>query len=291
MAQRLLLVCALCSLVLACTVQPPEGRLPCVAASDCPDDWVCGVGRGRSTPACYRSTPAFDAGDVDASQVMAQLDAAEPEATPSDAALDAAYTALDAEPDATSSPPSDAALEQDAAAPPDAEPAPSDSEVIEPMNPDAGAPADCERVAPERDRGIFVSLVQSSMLDNCGSIEQPCGTIAKGLAQAQRFARPNVYVDSGMYAEAKLSLPAGVSLIGGWDNLGGTWTRRCPVAGREHNVTVLSTDLVALEAEYAGESTIDSLTLRARNTDIPPGESSLGVMARGAETRLRLVTV
>ncbi|MET0390577.1 MAG: hypothetical protein ABW321_31685 [Polyangiales bacterium] len=113
------------SLLCACTVQIPDGRLRCQGAGDCPASWFCHTDQRchSQVEVAPHSPPPLENGDA------AAADAAAADAASADAAAADAGTAT--APDAA--PPGDAGSERDAAPPPDAEadatpPAAGDSE-------------------------------------------------------------------------------------------------------------------------------------------------------------------
>jgi hypothetical protein len=274
---------ALLCLAGACSIRLPEGKLRCTSDAECPSGWVCTLAPQANVGRCSSER---------GSEVTPWLDAAMPGenmVTPDGG---------EPPPDANAMPPMDAAVptDIDAAEPPTDSGTSGPRDASEPAvdagvadtgtSTDAAMPA-CQPDAPDESQGVFVSPVQSDTLDNCGSRSQPCSTISKGLAQAVRYGRANVYVDSGEYSEDTLRLVPDVTVIGGWDNLGGTWTRSCR-AGREASAVLLSSANTAVVAEYDGEATLETLTIRTREPAADSGESTYGVMARGERTRLRV---
>ena len=234
-----------------CVPDIPEGRIACQTTSECPGGWSCREGL------CYAAAQGFDAG-ADAGLLEVFADAA----------------ALDGSRDGSQ----DASVTRDSGTPL------ADSGPID-IGPPLVPADDCQRREPDHELGVVVSPAPAgSTANNCGSAARPCASIALGLARAALLARAFVYLDHGQYEE-EVALPAGVTLLGGWDNVDARWTEHCGGAP-EQLATIVSPTSVAVRAEYSGQSTLGRLTIRHR--DSAPGESRYGVFARGPETRLTL---
>jgi hypothetical protein len=128
----------------------------------------------------------------------------------------------------------------------------------------------------------------------CGSEAAPCGTIAAGLAQiASSGGTKNfIYLANGTYTE-QVTLPAGITIQGGWLDTGGSWTHQCvanPQAGAVIAAPAGATSTVVVN--YAtGSSTLDTLTVQNTNT-AAAGQSLYGVMVNGGSaTQLVLSNV
>jgi hypothetical protein len=152
---------------------------------------------------------------------------------------------------------------------------------------DAGSLPECEATPADAALGIFVSPAGSSVV-NCGSAASPCSTIAQGMARARATARSLVYIDSGTYGETVVLL-AGLTLRGGWDNIAGEWTRKC-TADRAASAVITSPAEVGLVADYVGEATLDTLTVRTKPL-ANASESTYAVVVRGTGTKLVLSDV
>jgi hypothetical protein len=150
---------------------------------------------------------------------------------------------------------------------------------------DASAP--CVEAVVDASNAICVSPAGTDN-PNCGSDMQPCLSIAKGLERAELVGRRLVYLDTGTYAES-VSLLAGLTLKGGWNNVGGAWSNQCKPT-RSSSAVIASPTPIGVLAEYLGDATLDTLTVRTK-PNAAPGESTYGVFARGAQTRLALTGV
>jgi hypothetical protein len=147
----------------------------------------------------------------------------------------------------------------------------------------------CYLTTPDQSVGIFVAPGGGST--SCGSEAAPCGTIAAGLAAvASSLGTKNIlYIANATYTE-QVTLPAGVTLQGGWLDTGGTWTRPC-VTNPQANTIILapagdSTTVIA-NFSSAGTSTLDTLTVQSIPT-AAAGQSLYGIMATGTNTNLTL---
>jgi len=185
---------------------------------------------------------------------------------------------------------SDASDASDAVPPPVDAPNPTDTGApkdVVPESPyDAGP---CPAVTPDPMRTIFVSTAGMD-LPNCGSEQAPCASVQQGVSRARTLARPSVFVDRGMYLES-VQLAAGVTVQGGWDDVGGTWTINC-----DPTATVIQappTNNVTIKADtLGGSASLDTLTVLSKaDLDVNPGESLYGIMAVDATTTLSLSKV
>jgi hypothetical protein len=147
----------------------------------------------------------------------------------------------------------------------------------------------CPPVTPDSTKTIFVSTGGGNDVPTCGSEQSPCATIQTGVMRASTVGRPNVYVDRGTYVES-VSLASGVTVQGGWDDVGGIWTRNCnPTAtviqAASSNVTITADTL-------GGTATIDTLTVLSKDPAlVGSGESLYGIMAIDATTTLNVNVV
>src|SRR5579883_2402045 len=132
--------------------------------------------------------------------------------------------------------------------------------------------------------GVFVS--KGGQASGCGSETTPCTSIQTALTLAAMNGKTFVYVDTGTYTE-QLTLPgAGITVQGGWTDLGGTWTRQCG-ASRASSVVVQAPGGVntTVVAQYAGSATLDTLSIQSEpQAAVAAGESVYGVFATGAST-------
>ncbi len=137
--------------------------------------------------------------------------------------------------------------------------------------------------------GIFVSS-SGTTASNCGSKTQPCSTIQLGIDRAKIvLGTTRVYVDSGTYHEV-IKLIGGITVQGGWDNVGGVWHRQCTKT-RVASVTIAGEGGYGVKAESIGSpTTLDTLSIAVANT-ASAGQSLYGIYAVGASTALNLVDV
>jgi hypothetical protein len=155
---------------------------------------------------------------------------------------------------------------------------------------DIGVPDGCTMQQADAAKGIFVT--QSGAASSCGSMTTPCGSIQTALGLATQAGKTTVYVAQGTYAEA-ITLPAGVTVSGGWDDLGGTWQPICK--GSPASTTVIaapSGSVKTVVASYAGASTLETLTIKSEpQASVLAGQSVYGVFATGAQTQLAITDV
>jgi hypothetical protein len=154
-------------------------------------------------------------------------------------------------------------------------------------SPETSDPVDaaCTPESPDPATAIFVSSAAGASAGDCGSPQKPCSTIAQGLARARSTSRGLVFLDSGEYAE-QVTLVAGVTLRGGWNNLAGTWTRQCQ-ATRSASAVIASPSNVGVQFQQSGTAGLEALTVRTKPS-AAASETSYGVLVRGADTNLIL---
>jgi hypothetical protein len=148
----------------------------------------------------------------------------------------------------------------------------------------------CSTLQPNTAAGVFVAPGGGS--GACGSEMQPCGTIALGLAAiaSSSGTKTILYLANGTYTE-EVTLPAGITIQGGWLDTGGTWTHQC-VANPQSGAIIqappgMGTTVIA---SYMGTATLDTLTVQSIAT-AAAGQSLYGIMATGAGTSLALNNV
>ena len=116
------------------------------------------------------------------------------------------------------------------------------------------------------------------------TIASPCGAIQDALDLAPTAAKTTVYVGASAqpYVEA-LTPTAPITIEGGWNVEGGTWTQTCASgavvvqAPPTSNTTVLATDV-------GGMVTLRTLTLQSKAAAaVQPGESIYGVFAKSVD--------
>ncbi len=156
--------------------------------------------------------------------------------------------------------------------------------------------------------GVFVAPPPGGVDSaGCGtSPNSPCASIGQGLMTSTMTtgagARNIVYIAGGPtggpvalpYVE-KLTLPAGVTVQGGWHWAGGgssEWLFDCS-ASPESVVTVQALptqNMTVIANSNNGMSTLSTLTVLSKAT-ANPGESLYGIFATGANTQLTLTDV
>jgi hypothetical protein len=159
---------------------------------------------------------------------------------------------------------------------------------------DAGdaAPPACPPVSPDDTRGVYVST-NGSDADGCGTRDAPCKSITAGLARAVAAAKGKVYVARGVYTE-KVTLVGGITVEGGWEAAGATWTQACSAADEAVVVRAPASETVTVVAKDLGGSVAGLSTLRVESKAagaVDAGESIYGIAATGATTTLTLTDV
>jgi hypothetical protein len=153
---------------------------------------------------------------------------------------------------------------------------------------DVGNIDGCSAQMPDYAHGVFVSL--GGQPSACGSPSVPCTSIQTAITLAAANGKAWVYVDSGTYVE-QLTLPgAGITVQGGWTDLGGNWSRQC-ASNRASSVVVQApnADSATVLASYTGSASLDTLTIQSKPQNaVAAGETIYGVFATGASTTLTL---
>jgi hypothetical protein len=184
----------------------------------------------------------------------------------------------------------DASREADATPPDDASDAADASSAIDAAL-DGGDASICNDTVDES-AGIFVS--PGSATSACGSRTAPCGSVQAAIDLAAATGKSIVYLDHGSYNES-VALKPGITIQGGWNDIGGTWKRQCTgdpsgiaviKAAAGSNVTVSALDF----ANGAAPAKLDTLTISSK-ASANAGESLYGVFTRGAATSLALSNV
>jgi hypothetical protein len=145
----------------------------------------------------------------------------------------------------------------------------------------------CGSLSIHPDSAVFVAPSGADSSACGGSAASPCASIGAALASARFMVRSLVVVAPGTYVES-VQLIAGVTVQGGWQVSGISWSYDCSVtpeslvtieAPGTANVTVLADSL-------ASAATLRRLTVRSK-TVAQTGESLFGILARG-QTQLTL---
>jgi hypothetical protein len=147
---------------------------------------------------------------------------------------------------------------------------------------------------PDEANGVFVAEHGQDMPPGatCGTARLPCKTVTRGIAVARLNERSVVHVGSGTFVEDGLTLSAGMTLVGGWSELGGDWTGLCGSDAPTKTVLMPQTSNITLRAEeLGGTAHVKALTLRSREGDAAPGESFYGLHVTGATSRVELEQV
>jgi hypothetical protein len=152
--------------------------------------------------------------------------------------------------------------------------------------------SECIQISADPNQ-VFVA--QGSPTTNCGSESSPCGTITAALSVVQNSVGTKnvIYVagSSTPYAEpAPITLPAGVTIQGGWEDVGGQWSHPCPPNASRVVIEAPAGSKYVISASYNGSSTIDSLTI-TNNTIATPGESLYGIFEANAQASQTTLTV
>jgi hypothetical protein len=127
----------------------------------------------------------------------------------------------------------------------------------------------------------------------CGASRgSPCLTIAGGIASTSYYTGRNViFVGAGTYVE-KVTPPPGITIMGGWQVSGSTWSFDCT----DHPQTDVvirgpaNTNTTVLLDGIGGAVALSTLTIESKAT-ANPGESLYGIFARGATTDVTLTNV
>ncbi len=252
--------------------------------------WAISAGLSCGCTSFPNEAVSGDSGS-DAGSDVGTIDGTSPtDGTTEDASADASPDAGDGAPghdaaaDAPVKPPTDASVD----APGDAKSGTGGG--------DAGdsGPTACP-LSPNPTIGVFVA--PGGATSSCGSVSAPCGTVTAGLAAlAASGSKTLVYVAVSTaspptpYVE-QVTLPAGVTIQGGWVYSGGSsWARPCsPDPTGAVIQAPAGSDRVVI-ANYTGTSTLDTVTVKNATT-ATAGQSLYGVFVSGASTNLTLTDV
>lgn len=252
----------------SCVPTIPQGKIACKVDEDCPPRWVC----SRVELMCFSELREQDA-------AISVMDTGAPPEDPPDTSMNVVDPGpVDPTPTPDSgmpeNPPRDAG---------------SDSGNPNPPPPPMLPEVNCQPTAPDEALGIFVSPAPAgSLANNCGSRQLPCALVQAGIERAKLLERQFVYIDAGSYEE-ELTLHAGLTLQGGWDNIAGAWTRHCGKSP-EKLARISSPTTIGVRADYDGSAKLEFLSVRS-NAVAGPGQSQYGIFARGKRTQLRLFHV
>ncbi len=138
----------------------------------------------------------------------------------------------------------------------------------------------CDGIDGDAADSIFVSTTGQDD-GECGSMNKPCKTIAKGLEQAEKQGKSAVLVAKGRYEES-LSLKNGISIFGGYDDTQ-KWKR-----SKDFVVTIHDTNTTGILAANIDKPTVLNM-LKIQGKNAGPGESSYAFVAKTCTKALRLV--
>ena len=134
--------------------------------------------------------------------------------------------------------------------------------------------------------GIFVSVASGNDTTGCGTRAIPCKSVSQGITEATtQSGKTTVFVASGAYIES-ITLPAALTVEGGWAASGLTWTPICDNT-TSSAVTIRGTTSATVTAQYIGASTLRDVTIES-TTSPTANESVYGIFATGASTDLTL---
>ena len=140
--------------------------------------------------------------------------------------------------------------------------------------------------------GVYVTPTGTDATGCGASRAAPCQSLAGALASTSYYSGRNiVFVGAGTYVET-VTPPAGVTVMGGWQVNGSTWSFDCgPHPEADVIVRAPTTSNMTLIADGVGGAvTVSTLTIESKAT-VGAGESLYGVFARGSTTALTLTNV
>src|SRR5580658_1458932 len=162
----------------------------------------------------------------------------------------------------------------------------SDGAAPDASHPDAGVVIPHCPQSTNDSTGIYVTPTGADATGCGASRGAPCLTIAGAIASTSYFAgRDTIFVGAGTYVE-KVTPPAGVTIMGGWEVSGSTWTFDCGT-NPEADVIVRApstSNTTVLASSVGGAVTLSTLTIESKAT-ANAGESLYGVFATGATTQ------
>ncbi len=168
----------------------------------------------------------------------------------------------------------------------------ADGAALDASHPDAGSGVPHCPQSTNDSTGIYVTPTGADATGCGASRGAPCLTIAGAIASTSYFAgRDTIYVGAGTYVE-KVTPPAGVTIMGGWQVSGSTWTFDCGTTP-EADVIVQApstSNVTVLASSVGGAVTLSTLTIESKAT-ANAGESLYGVFATGTTTQITLTNV
>jgi hypothetical protein len=140
-----------------------------------------------------------------------------------------------------------------------------------------------QNCVPDAPVGGIAVAPSGNMSTSCGGASLPCGTIGLGISQAQTLGKGYVFLAEGTYQE-QVTLPAGITLQGGWVYAAGQWSRACtPDASLTVIQAPAGSDRVVGVSYSAGNATLDTLKISNPST-AAAGTSLYGVFASNSQT-------
>ena len=147
----------------------------------------------------------------------------------------------------------------------------------------------CPTTMVDTAHGYFVTPGGSDA-PGCGPVATPCKTIQGGILSAHTAGKSLLYVAPGLYYEA-ISLEPDLTVQGGVELAGAKWNPICNAqvtsAVQIHPPPGVNATVVA--DSLGGTATLRAVTIESIDrSELAPGESVYGVIARGSSTNLVL---
>ena len=187
-------------------------------------------------------------------------------------------------------------------------------DVVSPTDAPTDGPTGCAARTANDAAGVFVSQALGTDTNGCGTRNNPCQSIAYGIAAAKAGTnKTTVYVAAappsvadggadggdaadagdagdvaGMYVES-IILDAPISIEGGWSDTGGTWTPICDTT-TSTAVTIQGVTDKAVTASFSGSATLRDIRVLSKPT-AASAETLYGIFATGSTTDLTLDAV
>ena len=144
----------------------------------------------------------------------------------------------------------------------------------------------CVLNVPDPASGVFVAQPGVGTT-SCGAPSAPCSTITAGL-NALVSGQNTVYVAEGTYLE-QVTLPAGVTVSGGWIYQGAGWKRDCASPSKTIIQAPVGSDRVVIANASGPTATLDTLQIvnantAAAGTSTQGGQTLYGIVATNAQS-------
>ena len=150
--------------------------------------------------------------------------------------------------------------------------------------PPAPAVNPCDASSADPEAGIFVAPSGTNAA-GCGSASAPCAGVQVGIVRAQSTGKTVVFLGPGTYSEW-VTLPAGVTLAGGWTP---QWTAATQADAAGATIAPASHDVALLADAIDGGARVCRLTIASEPASaVQRGESVYGVFVRGPSTSVEL---